>query len=102
MNSTMTRWLDINDTYLAKEPAHPSDNIGLLFAMAGFKPLTGRDFITAATLAIDVQCRFTEAASVRAGGWDHVIYINIAVGAGRVEAAGLRRAADLQRRGAGD
>ena len=78
MNSTMTRWLDINDTYLAKEPAHPSDNLGLLFAMAGFRPLTGKDFITAAALAIDVQCRFTEAASVRAGGWDHVIYINIA------------------------
>jgi 2-methylcitrate dehydratase len=37
LNSTMTRWLDYNDTYLAQEPAHPSDNLGLLFAMAGFK-----------------------------------------------------------------
>jgi 2-methylcitrate dehydratase len=35
LNSTMTRWLDYNDTYLAKEPAHPSDNIGGLIAMSG-------------------------------------------------------------------
>ena len=33
LNSTMTRWLDFNDTYLAKEPAHPSDN---------FRPLCSR------------------------------------------------------------
>ncbi|HLF71293.1 MAG TPA: MmgE/PrpD family protein [Dehalococcoidia bacterium] len=77
LNSTMTRWLDYNDTYLALEPAHPSDNLGLLFAIAGAKSLSGRDLITAAALAYDVQCRFTEAASLRARGWDHVNYILI-------------------------
>ena len=75
LNSTMTRWLDYNDTYLAKEPAHPSDNLGFLFAMSGMKPISGRDFITAAVIAYDVQCRLTEAASLRAHGWDHVNYI---------------------------
>ena len=77
LNSTMTRWLDFNDTYLAKEPAHPSDNLGLLFALAGSRPISGRDFITAAAIAYDIQCRFCEAASLRARGWDHVNYILI-------------------------
>jgi 2-methylcitrate dehydratase len=71
----MTRWLDFNDTYLAKEPAHPSDNFGLLFALSGVREFTGKDLITAAVLAYDIQCRFCEAASVRARGWDHVNYI---------------------------
>jgi 2-methylcitrate dehydratase len=75
LNSTMTRWLDYNDTYLAKEPAHPSDNLGLLFAMSGTRAISGRDFITAAVLAYDVQCRLCEAASLRSHGWDHVNYI---------------------------
>jgi 2-methylcitrate dehydratase len=71
----MTRWLDYNDTYLAKEPAHPSDNIGGLLAMSGATRVTGRDLIAAIVLAYDVQCRFTEAASLRSHGWDHVNYI---------------------------
>jgi 2-methylcitrate dehydratase len=75
LNSTMTRWLDYNDTYLAKEPAHPSDNIGGLIAMSGSLKLSGRDLVTAIVVAYDVQCRFTEAASLRAHGWDHVNYI---------------------------
>ena len=77
LNSTLTRWLDFNDTYLAKEPAHPSDNIGGLIALSGSKRISGEDLITAIVLAYDVQCRLTEAASLRAHGWDHVNYILI-------------------------
>jgi 2-methylcitrate dehydratase len=77
LNSTMTRWLDFNDTYLALEPAHPSDNFGLLFALSGMCGLSGGDLILAAVLAYDIQCRFAEAASLRAHGWDHVNYILI-------------------------
>jgi 2-methylcitrate dehydratase len=77
LNSTMTRWLDFNDTYLAKEPAHPSDNFGPLFALSGSKRLSGRDVILAAVIAYDVQCRLCEAASLRSHGWDHVNYILI-------------------------
>lgn len=75
LNSAMTRWLDFNDTYLAKEPAHPSDNFGLLFALAGSRRLTGRDLILGAVIAYDLQCRLAEASSLRARGWDHVNYI---------------------------
>ena len=77
LNSTMTRWLDFNDTYLAKEPAHPSDNFGPLFALSGSRRLSGRDLILGAVIAYDVQCRLCEAASLRSHGWDHVNYILI-------------------------
>jgi 2-methylcitrate dehydratase len=77
LNATLTRWLDFNDTYLAKEPAHPSDNIGGLLALTGSKAMSGRELITAIVVAYDVQCRLTEAASLRARGWDHVNYILI-------------------------
>ncbi len=77
LNSAMTRWLDLNDTYLAKEPAHPSDNFGPLFALSGAKRLTGRDVILGAVIGYDVQCRLCEAASLRSHGWDHVNYILI-------------------------
>src|SRR5881296_2777359 len=68
------RYFDFNDTYLSKEPAHPSDNIGAVLAVAESVGATGRELITAIALAYEVQCRFCDAASIRARGWDHVTY----------------------------
>ncbi len=68
------RYFDYNDTYLSKEPAHPSDNISAALAMAESVRATGSDLITAIALAYEVQCRFCDAASIRARGWDHVTY----------------------------
>jgi len=68
------RYFDYNDTYLSKEPAHPSDNISAALAVAESVGATGREFITAIALAYEVQCRFCDAASLRARGWDHVTY----------------------------
>jgi len=89
LNSMLTRWLDFNDTYLAKEPAHPSDNIGGLIALSGATPVSGRDLITAIVLAYDVQCRLTEAASLRSRGWDHVNYILISQSLGGAKLLGF-------------
>lgn len=77
LNSAMIRWLDWNDTYLAQEPAHPSDNLGMPLALAEVVRLCGKDLILAAVIAYDIQCRLCEAASLRAGGWDHVNYLLI-------------------------
>lgn len=77
VNTAMIRWLDWNDTYLAKEPAHPSDNLGLLIALADEVKVSGKDFIIAAAVAYEIQCRLCEAASLRKRGWDHVNYILI-------------------------
>ncbi len=71
-NGCLVRYLDFNDTYLSKEPAHPSDNIAAAFAIAG---ASGRELITAIALAYEVQCRLCDAASLRARGWDHVSYV---------------------------
>src|ERR1700719_347877 len=68
------RYFDYNDTYLSKEPAHPSDNISAALAVAESVGATGREFITAIALAYEVQCRLCDAASIRARGWDHVTY----------------------------
>jgi 2-methylcitrate dehydratase len=68
------RYFDYNDTYLSKEPAHPSDNIAAALAVAESVGANGRELITAIALAYEVQCRLCDAASIRARGWDHVTY----------------------------
>ena len=68
------RYFDYNDTYLSKEPAHPSDNIAAALAVAESLGSNGRELITAIALAYEVQCRFCDAASIRARGWDHPTY----------------------------
>src|SRR5467141_1798473 len=73
-NGCAIRYFDYNDTYLSKEPAHPSDNISAAFAIAESLGANGRELITAIALAYEVQCRLCDAASIRARGWDHVTY----------------------------
>jgi 2-methylcitrate dehydratase len=74
-NGCLVRYLDFNDTYLSKEPAHPSDNIAPAFAVAETVSAKGRDVIVAIALGYEIQCRFCDTASLRARGWDHVSYV---------------------------
>src|SRR5882672_5293983 len=74
VNGIMIRYFDYNDTYLSREPAHPSDNISAALAVAESVGVNGRELITAIALAYEVQCRFCDAASIRARGWDHPTY----------------------------
>lgn len=73
-NGVHFRYLDYNDTYLSKEPAHPSDNLAAVLAIAEPFGANGREIITAIVLAYEIQCRLCDAASIRARGWDHVTY----------------------------
>ncbi len=73
-NGVHFRYLDYNDTYLSQEPAHPSDNIAAVLAVAEPMGASGRDIITAIVLAYEIQCRLCDACSIRARGWDHVTY----------------------------
>jgi 2-methylcitrate dehydratase len=86
VNGLLIRYLDFNDTYLSKEPAHPSDNLAAVLAVGEAVGAKGRDLITAAVLAYEIQCRFCDAASLRAHGVDHVTYgaISSAVAAGKL------------------
>ncbi|MEO2055445.1 MAG: MmgE/PrpD family protein [Nitrospira sp.] len=73
-NGTAVRFLDYNDTYLSKEPAHPSDNISTALAVAEVAGAGGKKLIEAILLGYEVQCRLCDAAALRPRGWDHVVY----------------------------
>src|SRR2546429_9169791 len=73
-NGCCIRYFDYNDTYLSKEPAHPSDNLAAVFAVAESVGASGKEAIVAAAIAYEVQCRLCDAASIRARGWDHPTY----------------------------
>jgi 2-methylcitrate dehydratase len=74
VNGLLIRYLDYNDTYLALEPAHPSDNLAPVLAVGEMANATGQDLLVAAVLAYEVQCRLCDAASLRQHGFDHVTY----------------------------
>lgn len=73
-NGALVRYLDFNDTYLSREPAHPSDNIPAALAVGQACGARGHEIITAIALGYELQCRLCDAASLRAHGWDHVVY----------------------------
>jgi 2-methylcitrate dehydratase len=73
-NGAFVRYLDFNDTYLAKEPAHPSDNIAAILAVGEASRASGKRVIQAIALAYEIQCRLCDAAALRPRGWDHVTY----------------------------
>lgn len=73
-NGALVRYLDFNDTYLAKEPAHPSDNLAAILAVGEASRASGQRVIQAVVLAYEIQCRFCDAAALRPRGWDHVTY----------------------------
>lgn len=80
---TMIRWLDFNDTWLAAEWGHPSDNLGGILAVADFlcqqgKPLKVRDLLTAMIKAHEIQGNIALKNSFNRIGFDHVILVKIA------------------------
>jgi 2-methylcitrate dehydratase len=89
VNGILFRYLDYNDTYLSLEPAHPSDNLAAVLAAAEFAGRNGRDVITSAVLAYEIQCRLCDAASIRARGWDHVTYGAFSTAAAAAKLLGL-------------
>src|SRR6266700_1060983 len=64
VNGLLIRYLDYNDTYLSLEPAHPSDNLAAVLSVGEMVGAGGRELITAAVLAYEVQCRLCDAASL--------------------------------------
>ena len=85
---TQVRWLDFNDTWLAAEWGHPSDNLGTILAVAdylsrrelrdGGKPLTVRDVLTWAIKAHEIQGVYALQNSFNRVGLDHVILVRLA------------------------
>jgi 2-methylcitrate dehydratase len=86
VNGILIRYLDFNDTYLSKEPAHPSDNLAAVLSAGEISNSTGSELISAAVVAYEVQCRLADAWSIRREGWDHVCYgaFSTTLGAGKL------------------
>jgi 2-methylcitrate dehydratase len=84
----MIRWLDFNDTWLAAEWGHPSDNLGAILAVAdylsrrsaaqGKKGLVVRDVLTAMIKAHEIQGVTAIENSFNRVGLDHVLLVRIA------------------------
>ncbi len=84
----MVRWLDFNDTWLAAEWGHPSDNLGAILAVAdylsrknvleGREPLRMADVLTAMIKAHEVQGVIALENSFNRVGLDHVLLVRIA------------------------
>lgn len=82
------RWLDYNDTWLAKEWGHPSDNMGSILAVAdyisrrnvaeGKEPLTIQDVLTAMIKAHEIQGILALENSLNRVGLDHVLFVKVA------------------------
>jgi 2-methylcitrate dehydratase len=89
-NGAAVRYLDFNDSFMAPgETCHPSDNLGPVLAAVEFAGGDGRDLMVALATAYQVQCRLSEAAPVRARGFDHVTQGAYAAAAGAARGLGL-------------
>ena len=85
---TMVRWLDFNDTWLAAEWGHPSDNLGAILAVADYlarrngagaaPALTVRDVLTAMIKAHEIQGVLALENSFNRVGLDHVLLVRVA------------------------
>jgi len=85
---TMIRWLDFNDTWLAAEWGHPSDNLGGILAMAdwlsrnavatGKAPLLMKDVLTGMIKAHEIQGCIALENSFNKVGLDHVVLVKVA------------------------
>jgi 2-methylcitrate dehydratase len=97
----MIRWLDFNDTWLAAEWGHPSDNLGGILATAdwlsrnaiaaGKKPLLMRDVLTAMIKAHEIQGCLALENSFNRVGLDHVVLVKVASTAVVAQILGLDR-----------
>ena len=82
------RWLDFNDTWLAAEWGHPSDNLGAILAVGDYlsrkaerehgKMITVRDVLTWAIKAHEIQGAYALKNSFNRAGLDHVILVRLA------------------------
>jgi len=97
----MVRWLDFNDTWLAAEWGHPSDNLGGILATAdwlarnavaaGREPPTMRDVLTGMIKAHEIQGVIALENSFNRVGLDHVVLVKVATTAVAAQLLGLTR-----------
>lgn len=89
-NGATIRYLDYNDSYLAKgETCHPSDGISAVLAATEHSGGSGKDFLLGLAVSYQVQCRLSDEAPVRKHGFDHTVQLAYGAAAGAAKALGL-------------
>lgn len=101
----LVRWLDYNDTWLAAEWGHPSDNLGAVLMVAdwvsqrrlarGEAPLALRELLVALIKAYEIQGVLALENSLNRVGFDHVLWVKVASTAASGLLLGLDREALL-------
>ena len=83
-NGILIRWLDFNDTWLAKEWGHPSDNLGAILAIADYlsrnniQKISVKEILYYLIKAYEIQGNLALTNSFNAVGLDHVILVKVA------------------------
>jgi len=67
-NTLLIRYLDFNDTYLGKEPLHPSDLIGGLLAVGSIFDVSGEDLLKSIVVGYEIGIRLCDSTSLRKKG----------------------------------
>ena len=94
---TLVRWLDFNDTWLAAEWGHPSDNLGAILACADYQSriqgqsLTVHDILTSMIKAHEIQGVLALENSFNQVGLDHVLLVRVASAAVAAQILGADR-----------
>jgi len=84
LNGALIRWLDFNDTWLAKEWGHPSDNLSTILALTDYldkeqdKKFTFKDILNFMVIAHEIQGSLAIENSFNKVGLDHVLLVKIA------------------------
>ncbi len=74
-NSVMIRFLDANDTYIARGSGHPSDTLGALLAAAEVAGASGQDLLLATVIGYEVFGALADQVALRDRGWDQSVFV---------------------------
>jgi 2-methylcitrate dehydratase len=93
----LIRWLDFNDTWLAAEWGHPSDNLGAILSLSDYcvrhkkQTITIKDILNNMIIAYEIQGIFALENSFNKVGLDHVILVKLASTAVALKVLGATR-----------
>jgi len=91
-NSVMIRFLDANDTYIARGSGHPSDMLGAILAAAELQGASGKDLLLATVAGYEMFGAMADQVPLRDRGWDQGVFVAPAAAAGAGLLLGLSAA----------
>ena len=81
-NAVMVRYLDFNDTYIAKGSGHPSDMTAAIIAVAEAHRCSGKGTLLAIAIAYEVYAALADQIALRDRGWDQGVFAVLGTAAG--------------------